>query len=454
MAVEHPALWGGMIDMQPDAEATAERHNIERLADLLCSVHHGEQIAIREQQWYAARLATRELPASEPSLELREDRSYIVAGGSQLLKLARELADRGATRLILAPASPSQCSASDVERMRTSLAATGVQLSVARVATGERGAWQQLAAELDSPVGGVVFTGTRADNRVDLGDDGAHDAIARILRQDLQWVFGLYDLCRAHSLDFMLLGSSITSLTGFRGLGHDIAVSQTIDALVLHGRSIGLPISGLNWALEQDDDSQAMDVFSLAGISPLGSDLAWLAADRLISSSLDRLMVAPVDWSAFRSLFTIDGHWHLFDEVVVADRQPGAADAGELRRHLAGLTDDQAITVLTDAISARLAFVLGLPSADSVSVEQGFFDMGMDSLMAVQLASDLGLQLECELSTVSIFEHSTVTALSRYLFGEVLGRGREPDEGEHTDIYAGLSEDELGDLLAEKLASL
>jgi acyl carrier protein len=60
-------------------------------------------------------------------------------------------------------------------------------------------------------------------------------------------------------------------------------------------------------------------------------------------------------------------------------------------------------------------------SAD-INPEAGFFEMGMDSLMVVELKDALEQQLGCTLEATLIFDHPNLKALAKYLVEEVIGK--------------------------------
>lgn len=74
--------------------------------------------------------------------------------------------------------------------------------------------------------------------------------------------------------------------------------------------------------------------------------------------------------------------------------------AQDLRRQLAGGSGEQAQAVVVEALQQRLAAVMGLADASSLDPADSLFQIGLDSLMAVEWAAliqrDLGVKLELE----------------------------------------------------------
>jgi acyl carrier protein len=105
--------------------------------------------------------------------------------------------------------------------------------------------------------------------------------------------------------------------------------------------------------------------------------------------------------------------------------------------------------------------VLGLAPTTSLDPRQRLFEIGLDSLMAVELKNSLQGLLGTPLPSTVVFEYPTVEALTDYLANDILALAEpEPDTAappERAHRLAGLadlSETELEDMLADKLASL
>ncbi len=97
LAVEHPELWGGLIDLVP----AGEYRDAARLVTEITGPDGEDQIALRGDR-YVCRLA----PCKAPPVgkfELRADGAYLITGGLGGLgtKVARLMAEDGAGHLVL-----------------------------------------------------------------------------------------------------------------------------------------------------------------------------------------------------------------------------------------------------------------------------------------------------------------------------------------------------------------
>ncbi|NJL23454.1 MAG: acyl carrier protein [Leptolyngbyaceae cyanobacterium SM1_3_5] len=118
---------------------------------------------------------------------------------------------------------------------------------------------------------------------------------------------------------------------------------------------------------------------------------------------------------------------------------------------------DQLIAYLQSEVRA----VLRLSEAQSIDPERGFFEMGMDSLMALELKARLEKSFATSLPPTLTFECPTIAALAVYIGDEVLGweAAESEDAAAAIDLAAiaaieQLSDDALEASIAAELAEL
>jgi len=103
-----------------------------------------------------------------------------------------------------------------------------------------------------------------------------------------------------------------------------------------------------------------------------------------------------------------------------------------------------------------VARVLGA-ARGSVNLEEPLRDLGLDSLMAVELRNRLGAAVERTLPATITFDCPTAVSLIAYLIDEGIVEVDEPDAAgaEHADDrYENQTEDQLTSTLAAKLDGL
>ena len=172
--------------------------------------------------------------------------------------------------------------------------------------------------------------------------------------------------------------------------------------------------------------------------------------------------VASVDWATFKPLYEARRRRPFLDRITAAATPRWRCESRTIARSrdsLEAASAEDRWTLLSEHVRAAAAAVLGLP-AEQIDVRKGLFDLGMDSLMSVELKSRLEAATGCALPTTLTFKYPTVVALTDFL-GERLGL--EPAAAKASDVQAepagdssgdDLSEDDLAALLTERLEQL
>jgi acyl carrier protein len=138
-----------------------------------------------------------------------------------------------------------------------------------------------------------------------------------------------------------------------------------------------------------------------------------------------------------------------------------------LLARLAALTPGERTEALVEFVRGHVAGVLRLSPAKAPRRNQRLVDIGVDSLMAVELAGRLsaGLGRGRSLRSTLIFDHPTIQAIAEYIersmldFPAVAGNHKVEEETPHSapvrgENLAGLSEEEVEQLLLAKLKEI
>ena len=136
----------------------------------------------------------------------------------------------------------------------------------------------------------------------------------------------------------------------------------------------------------------------------------------------------------------------------------------KLLQQLKELSVEDRLSFLIASLQTEIASLLGLSSSQIIEPQQGFFQIGMDSLMAVELKNRLETGLGTSISSTSAFNYPNIEALAKYLLEEVVCLETEVDsdlpspeeESKHTTLsnLEQLSDENIEALLLEKLETL
>ncbi len=427
LGLEHPELFGRLIDLDSTSRTTDA-------AVLLGEILHEDaedQIALRDDQRYAPRLdrVTEPWPEAEP---LRGDATYLITGGLGRigLQVARDLAVRGAKHLCLL--GRSGVTTSDQQAGVATIEAHGATVRVVAADVADQAAMTAVIGDLAGgpPLAGVVHA-AGLPGYTDLAHLDPTE-LASVLRPKIQGGWILHELVRELPLDFFVCFSSIASAWGSRGQAHYAAANGFLDALAHLRRAAGLRSVTINWGpwVEGGMTSpEAATLLSRVGIRPLPTHQATAAFAALAQADRPQVVVADIDWTLFKGSYEARGHRPLLERIVDGDgtvAEPVSGEALALVRHVRAAAAPERERLLREVVQREVAQVLALAAPASADVEQGLFEMGMDSLMALELRTRLQTLVSRALPATLVFDHPTIQAIARFLVGELVGLADEP----------------------------
>ena len=258
--------------------------------------------------------------------------------------------------------------------------------------------------------------------------------------EDVLWpkMLGAWQLHRATSdrdLDLFVVFSSITGVVGNSGQANHGAANAFLDQLVAHRRALGLAGQSIAWGAwsglgEAEEQRERIEKqLEAVGTGWITPQQGLGALDVLMRQDVPASMVAMVDWPTFAV-----GHGDIppfLEEVLPAstsDEDEAKESPVDLLSQLRVSQPADAETILASFLQKELQAVMRLPTLPAPSV--GFFDLGMDSLMAVELRNRLNRAFAGEyvVSNTAVFDYPDITALARHLAGELgqLGTGGAP----------------------------
>jgi acyl carrier protein len=254
----------------------------------------------------------------------------------------------------------------------------------------------------------------------------------------------LHELTQDLPLDFFVLFSSAVSLLGSAGQANHSAACAFEDGLAHYRRALGLPAVSINWGPWGEAGAATRGNVTqrsrLKGFQPIQPEQGFRILERLLVQAPAQIGVMSVDWRQYSDSFSRRSTSALLSElsrqrdVNVSKPQDKKEPVQAVIQRLNGapLTKRQAL--LTDYVRAQATKVLGLDLAPPIDSNQPLNDLGLDSLMAVELRSLLSAELELtrSLPATLVFDYPTIAALTTYLAEEVLMWGRAPEAPEPT----------------------
>ncbi|SES41714.1 type I polyketide synthase, partial [Lentzea albida] len=381
VAVEEPQRWGGLVDLPAELDDRV----LSLLVDVLAAGGDEDQVAVRSTGVVGRRLVRADV-ASDP---WHPGGTVLLAGaaGTADRRLARWLADRGATRLVL----------------------TGAEVDLpeidAEIVFVERDALADAIEEF--PPSAVFVTGDFIEELTDVADLDA--------------------LLGDRPLDRFVLCGSVSGTWGFAGRREEAAVGAYLEAIARLRRDRGLPGQSVSWgALAGALDERSAAHLRHNGLPPMEPERAF---DALARTGADggSLVVAHVQWDVFAA----NRRGPLFVNLVPAPDEQAHDRSNPLREALAGLPEAERRAALLTLVRAKAAAVLGHGSPGGIEDDWPFRDLGFDSMTAVDLRNLLTAETGLTLPASLVFDHPTPAELAGFLLGELFGGQAEerPDQG-------------------------
>ncbi|MGB0694795.1 MAG: SDR family NAD(P)-dependent oxidoreductase, partial [Rhodospirillaceae bacterium] len=427
LAAELGPRWGGVIEVEsPDAATAATT-----IVGAALSAGEEELIRLGAEGASVPRLLP-VVPLSRNGQKLDRSGTWLITGGLGALGMrsARRLAEQGADSVILVSRrAPSAAALQDIDAIK----ALGCAVEVASLDLSDADA---VAAFCQGRALTGIVHAAGIVTRTDLAEEtpaGIQDMLAGKVRG--AWALHHATRDNAELKAFVLYGS-IAGVWGSKGQSAYGAANRALEALAALRQDQGLPGLCLAWGPwaggGMAEDEEAVRWLAEAGVSLLQPEIALDRFDQALDAGRHApplLCVADVDWTRFAPLHAAARPRRLLDRVAdhgaVPDASSGNGSSGDadlpsLRLELEALAPTKRLRRMTEEVRQQTAAVMAVPVAD-IPATKGFFDLGLDSFLSVDLRGRLGRALGVTLPATAALEHPNPQALARHLVVDRLG---------------------------------
>ncbi len=371
---------------------------------------------------------------------LRDDRTYLITGGLGGIgcAVANWLVERGAKHIVLnGRREPDEAAVETIAELRT----RGTEISVKIADMTQVQQIDSMLSEIHEelpPLGGLIHSvGVLSDGAI---PNQTWSRFEQVLLPKVVGAWRLHEATQRLDLDFFVLFSSATGVLGNAGQANHAAANAFLDQLAAHRRALGLPAQSIAWGAWSDIGEAAeqreriTSQLETTGTGWISPELGIRTLDYLVSHDITRPAAMSIDWRVLEQ--SLHSHTTFLSELLTHDEDEAASrldivslDVTELRAS----DSDSRSESLMSYIQNQLQSILRLPSLPSRNV--GFFELGMDSLMAVELRNRLirAFEGEITISRTVVFDHPDVETLAKYLSSEL-------EEGESAELRVGATQ--------------
>ncbi|MGD1805493.1 type I polyketide synthase [Dapis sp. BLCC M126] len=428
---EHPEMQCRLLDLEASTKA-------EDVAGLLyqelLSPEEENQIAYRQGERRVARLVRRQQQISteeKPEINIVAEGSYLITGGLGALglQLAQWLVDKGAQHLVLTGRrTPSETAKQTIAQLEQRGTKVSVLLGDVSVEQDVAGMIEQINTSLP-PLHGIIHAAGVLDDGV--LQQMNWERFTKVMAPKVKGAWHLHQFTQDLPLDFFVCFSSAASFLGSTGQGNYAAANAFMDGLVYHRRSSGLPGLSVNWAAWGEGGmaarlaSQFQSRIRSLGMSSIPPEQGLEVLTQLLAESATQVGVIPINWSQFVAQLPAGMTMPVLEEFMSSESVVTETKNNEFLVELQKAKASDRPQIMTNYLQGVVGKLLGFPESELPDTELGFFDMGMDSLLSLELRNLLQKSFSCSVSSTVLFEYTNIEALAEHLTTEVLAEDLE-----------------------------
>jgi acyl transferase domain-containing protein/acyl-CoA synthetase (AMP-forming)/AMP-acid ligase II/acyl carrier protein len=442
LAVEEARIWGGIVDLQPGA---SDEQDARALCATLLDADDEDQVAWRNGRRHVARLAPAGPATPVAAGLIHSTGTYLVTGGLGELgvRVASWLVHQGARRLILMGRTglppraqwrtlPESPVARAVEIIR-GLEAHGASIHLAQVDVSStraltdwlddfrRDAWPDIRGVFH--LAGIVRPAPLRE--VD------ESILMEHFSAKVAGAWNLHRYFRNTPLDSFVLFSSGSALLGSPGIGTYAAANGFLDALAAQRCGDGGGTVSINWGFWSESGMAARVLKSNPdrpiprGIRGLTNRDALGILGTLLSSPHAAIGVMPFDWDEWAAAHPATAA-RRYLRLLTTARTDVADQVSISRDDILLAAPDERAAIVERYLSLRLARILQVDPGQ-LERDQPLTQLGIDSLMAVELKNRVEADLRTSVPIVALLQGGSIAKLARVVLSVITDAGPAVD---------------------------
>ena len=371
---------------------------------------------------------TQETRKTDP-VSFQADATYLVTGGLGGLGLetAQWMASQGAKRIVLlGRSSPTDKAQTKINQLRENGVAVGIVSADVTNSDELAAVLIDLKQSAQHPLKGVVHAAGVLDDS--LIEQLSWDQFQTVLAPKVAGAWNLHTLTQDCELDFFILFSSAAALLGSPGQANHATANAFLDGLAHYRQQKSLPALSINWGAWTDIGSALKyqrqgTLEQFPGVETISPASGITQLENVWSEAIPQVGVVPINWLQFLAQPLVKNRPIFSEQVSQLSSLETAVHTrpttSSILTQLAAVEAEQKKSLLDQYVSKQICQILGF-STDELDKQKGFFDLGMDSLTALELKNILQTELNISLPSTVAFDYPTVEALIDYLAAQLI----------------------------------
>ncbi len=347
---------------------------------------------------------------------IRPDATYLVTGGLSGFGLATAewLVARGARSLALLGRRGDTTDEAKAGLAR--IRAAGATARAFAVDVADRQAIETVVAEVRAtmlPLKGIIHSAAVIEDAPLIKVD--RDLMHRVMSAKMLGAWHLHETTLEDDLELFVLYSSSSVVVGNPGQAVYVAANAFLNALAEHRRALGLPALAVGWGAIKDAgfltrNSQVEEMLEQrAGMEATPSAVILGELGRLMAAGACK--VSAAQFNLMRLGQSLPGaRTKRFSSLIPEGMTMVAQNGASMAEALMAMGDEERRTTIMTCVTENVARVVGAP-VSQIEPTRALSELGLDSLMAVELAESLEQTIGRPVSVMQMIQAGTVSGV-------------------------------------------
>ena len=362
-----------------------------------------------------------------PKFEVKPDGCYLITGafGGSGKVIANWLVQSGARHLILS--SRSGASTPEANEFVNSLRQRDVGVHVVKADAGLPNDVASLFAEIrevGKPLHGIFHLAMVIDDAPLTALN--RDRMASVIAPKARGAWLLHQASLDMTLDCFVMFSSVSSIFGNPAQGNYAAANAFLDSLAHHRHALGLPGLTINWGVLGGEgyvarNQRVAEFLAKQGISELSPGEVVSIVESSLRAGSTQVAAIRVDWAKWKTFFRgMQGNPMLERIFAAVEGHESSGASSDWRNRIESVAPEEKETVIAQAVREVVGSVLRV-KPDTLRDDQPLTDLGLDSLMGVEIENSLEVTVGVALPPTSLMRARTIGQIARLIAGHLGG---------------------------------
>ncbi|MEM6822450.1 MAG: SDR family NAD(P)-dependent oxidoreductase [Verrucomicrobiota bacterium] len=245
----------------------------------------------------------------------------------------------------------------------------------------------------------------------------------KVLAPKLTGAWNLHASTKDIALKYFVCFSSVSSLIGNKGQANYIVANAFLDALSHYRRARNLPSTTVNWGAFSESgvvarNKSVQDLLEKSGIGGLTNETALDALEKILAHNPVQVGVFDVEWSEWKDSNAGVASTSRFSNLIstLSDGEDAGEEdpATEWKERMTGIEEKERARLLGNSISEQLGSILKV-SPEKISQDANISNLGIDSLMTIELVVVLKKHFGIVLSNQELAQDPSILQLTQWI---------------------------------------